>query len=432
MMLKRVRRSIVRILYLPGKIRSAIIEKKPNVIRAGRRAVSTKIKGPQWSEERFKKKFVSSEIGRACFEREILADRLYNKYPWKLPILDQGLLWFSAPLCPEAARLDIVGAGLDRRTRIEIARQAISAIFDIFATGYAHRDFKPQNLFWMGNRLLLVDFECLERYPDGMRPPFPLSYDIIGEGLESPFRTSKMGYAYSGDRRYSVEHVLGVSLEEAIGEFRNELKERIRQACLTFATKGTRHICQAERIYSSFELPYFEIEPKEAQRNSAIRLGNFGVTERILAGKSVLDLGCNIGGMLFAIQQYRPGRCLGIEYDLEKVRMAQDIAAYNGLANVKFVQADIDTMSVEQAEGPFDVVFCLAVEAHVKNRRKLYETLSKATKTILYFEGNSTTDPEEVRKCLMAVGFRKVLSQGISRDDIVPANNRRPLLIAEK
>jgi hypothetical protein len=145
-----------------------------------------------------------------------------------------------------------------------------------------------------------------------------------------------------------------------------------------------------------------------------------------------MDFGSNIGGMLFSIQKYNPRNCLGIEYDPDKVLVAQQIAAYNGLNNVKFIQGDIDLTNIQDLGGPRNVVFCLAVEAHVKNPKRLFELLSQATTEILYFEGNSTTKPKQAKKALLNAGFRKVRVLGKSRDDVIASNNCRPLLIATK
>jgi len=423
---KRIR----RILRDPGRLRRAVLLKMPTVVYVGKRSISTKVK--DGGKEHFKKRFENTEMGRTCFECEMNADRLFGTKPWKPPIISKGPLWFTIPFYPEEKRLDIVATVLDQPTRIEIAKQAISILFDIFFAGYAHRDFHAKNLFWIDQQLVLVDYECLEPYPEGKRPPFPVSYDITGQGLESPFKTGKMCYTLEKRPEVSLHSVLRVSVEQAIEEFCKDLKSRLQQVCRTFATGRKRHTCKAERIYSSFELPYFCVTRDEAQRDSSVRLKDFGIDQQVLHGKTVIDLGCNVGGMLFSIQKYNPGHCLGIEYDSQKVLIAQQTAAYNGLNNVQFVQSDIDLINIQQLGGPRNVVFCLAVEAHVKNRKKLFELLYQATTEVLYFEGNSTKALEGIRQTLTEVGFRKVRLLGISRDDVVPNNNCRPLFAATK
>jgi hypothetical protein len=72
----------------------------------------------------------------------------------------------------------------------------------------------------------------------------------------------------------------------------------------------------------------------------------------------------------------------------------------------------------------------LAISEHVKHRDRLFRLLRDITKGTLFFEGNSTTDPREVRAKLIENGFRKVEDLGMSDDDFRPENNRRPIFTA--
>jgi tRNA G46 methylase TrmB len=330
----------------------------PTVINVGSRAVAkkTKINGGKY----FKKKFKNTESGARSFNNEMLAEQLFGEQIWKVPIISRGPLWFISPLLPKKKRLDIIAPKLGEQTRFEIARQAIALLFDIFFTGYAHRDFNVKNLFWIDDQphdqLKLVDFEFLDSYPKGKRPAFPLAYDITGQGLESPAFKGNMAYTSVQHPKFSLHHVLGISPEHALEEFRKDLKRELRQACETFKTRRKRHRCGSGKIYSSFKLPFFSVEPHEAQRNSVVRFECFGIRREDLYGKRILDIGSGIGGMLFTAQQYKPLISLGIEYDADKTVIAKKIAAYNGLNNVKFIQADIDQVNVSYLGGPFDVV----------------------------------------------------------------------------
>jgi hypothetical protein len=134
--------------------------------------------------------------------------------------------------------------------------------------------------------------------------------------------------------------------------------------------------------------------------------------------------------MLFEAQQYVPGECRGVEYDAAKVLVSNRVALFGNLTNVRFDQADIDKISVESVGGPYDVVMCLAVEAHVKKPARMYRLLGKLTREVLYFEGNSTTDIDLAEKNLRAAGFSRIEKLGMCADDSLPENNRRPILRA--
>ena len=77
-------------------------------------------------------------------------------------------------------------------------------------------------------------------------------------------------------------------------------------------------------------------------------------------------------------------------------------------------------------------MFCLAVEAHVKNVARLYDFLGGVTKGVLYFEGNSNTDVMQVQARLSAQSFSQIEYLGMSDDDYLARNNCRPLFIARK
>ncbi len=156
----------------------------------------------------------------------------------------------------------------------------------------------------------------------------------------------------------------------------------------------------------------------------------FGVLPDQVRGKRILDLGCNNGAMLFQLSNYAPARGLGIEYDVEKVELARRIAEFSGIENLEFRVGDLDQMQAAEVGAPFDIVLCLAIEAHVKDTAHLYGLLAAMTRGRLYFEANGSTPPDEVRAKLQQVGYSEIVHLGVCDDDIVPRNNRRPLLTA--
>ncbi|MCH7884180.1 MAG: methyltransferase domain-containing protein [Planctomycetes bacterium] len=408
----------------------AVLRRLLSAVHVGARAVCKRIviRGVPYLQ----KTFENSEVGLTCLEREFAARELFSECPWIPPIVRKGPNWFILPFYDSETRLDRVALDLDEEQRRRVAEQTVKILFDIFLAGCAHRDFHSGNLFLVNGQILVTDFEVFEPYPEGARPAFPVSYDIVGRGLESPFGTKNMCYTADDPYKMSLKHVLGIPIDQVLAEMRNELKEDLRAASATFQARRKRHECQAQRIYASFTLPYFTITKQEAQRDCALRLDRFGIRAEGLQGKKILDLGSNVGGMLFEAQKLNPGRCLGVEYDRDKVDVATKIAAYNGLNNVSFMQANIDTLKVQTLGGSFDTVFCLAIEAHVKRTQDLYRLLSLVTRETLYFEGNSKTDPTIVEAQLRKNGFAHVEFPGLSDDDCLAANNCRPLLVARK
>jgi len=379
-----------------------------------------------------RKIFKKDNIGKNCFKKEILARKIFKDSFWISPILKKGKNWMIFPYYSKEFKLNTAVKNFSAKERLKVAIQVGQVIFDIFMKGYAHCDFHANNLFFVDGKLICIDFECIRRYPKNKRPPFPESYDIIGRGLKSPFQTNNMCYISRSGNLLSMQEILKISKERLLQEIVKEFKRKLKTSSSNFKTQNKRHTCHANLIYSSFNLPYFQVTKEEVQRDSAKRFQNFGITEEMLRNKKILDIGSCIGGMLFEAQKFSPKESIGIEYDKDKVEISNKIASYNGLNNVKFIQKDIDRLKSRELHGPFDVVFCLSVEAHLKNKKKLYSLLKNVTKDLLFFEGNSTTDIKEVERALKNNGFEYIQRKGVSNDDCIIKNNCRPLLIARK
>ena len=408
--------------------KKSLLIKLPSVVHAGRRAHCKEV---QLDGVRcIKKVFADNDVSKACMTRELVAREIFEDRPWMVPIVDKGETHITFPALPDDRRLDGLAAKLTEAEKQEIALQSVQIAFEIFLEGYAHRDFHSKNMFWVDEQLRVVDYEVLHPYPVGQRPAFPESYDLQGNGLESPFATMNMCYE-SADPS-SLKNVLETPLDTVIERHQDGMRDSLRDASLTFKKRGTRHICRAKKIYNSIDLPFFKVDAAEAQRNCEKRFATLGIQSPDIRGKRVLDLGSNIGGMIFEAERHKPIESVGVEYDAEKVEVARMIAAYNGLNTVRFLQADIDELESDEVGGPFEVVFCFAIEAHVKKKERLFQLLADLTGERLYFEGNSSTNADDARQKLLNAGFRDVQHLGMCDDDYLAENNNRPLLVATK
>lgn len=213
---------------------------------------------------------------------------------------------------------------------------------------------------------------------------------------------------------------------------REVFKRRLQESSESFKISDGRHFLRTKNIiYCSFKGPKISFARDECQRDAQMRFNKFLSKGDSLAGKTVLDLGSNNGAMLIHSTNFEIGSGLGVEYDLDKVELANDLAEFNGLANLTFKQGDIDEIN-ERDIGCFDVVFSLAIEKHLKDRASLYSLLGKITSELLFFEGNAGCDLDEVKALLSKAGFRKFDLLGNCDDDIRKENNKRPMLIARK
>lgn len=211
-----------------------------------------------------------------------------------------------------------------------------------------------------------------------------------------------------------------------------ELRARILAESGSFRKLRGRHIITTQGLaYCAFRTPKLVIERSLSRRDAHERLVNFGLTSSEVTGASALDLGCNIGAMLFELTNLGLGSGVGIEFDEKKIALAAEIATLCDWDHLKFEAADIDGLSVDQL-GTFDFVFALAIESHVNYPERLYSLLGKVCTKKLYFEGNSRCDQDDVEKRLIENGFGQVKRLGFCTDDSSPEFNNRPMFVADK
>lgn len=200
----------------------------------------------------------------------------------------------------------------------------------------------------------------------------------------------------------------------------------------SFKKKTKRHNLKSQGlIYSSFAVGEYCVPRELAQRDAKTRIEQFNLSSSEWKDKRVLDLGCNNGAMLFHLTNYGIADGLGIEYDMDKVNVAQEINEFVGVDHLRFQQGDIDALEAESI-GTFDIVMALAIEAHVNDPERLFQLLGRVTERVLCFEGNSRCDIDATRQSLLACGFTQVEYKGFCIDDVVANNNKRPVLIAWK
>ena len=389
--------------------------------------------GFRWMECR--KQFAATPSGWRSFWAERRAAELFREYDWMSSWRDWGVSgrgrpWFETERFHKSQRLDMVCRTATAEQKRDYARKALSVALDLYEAGWAHRDLKTANFFVRDDGgLVLKDFETLCRYP-AKKPSFFGSYDLTGRGLPSPFRTAHQGFF--AERPDALGAMLGVGPEEAAELLEELLRGEYVDGSATFRRKLTRHVSKTGLPYASLRLRFLEIGPGEAQRDTEKRLAKLGMGAASLAGKTVVEFGCHCGGMLMAIQRFRPGACLGVEIDEGKVATARRMAAFENFQNMEFRCGDVDFVKPEDLGGPRDVVLCLALERHVKHRGRLFWLLGQMCRETLYLEGNPGSDAEEIRERLQTAGFESIEYRGLGEDDVRPENNQRPVFVARK
>lgn len=156
-------------------------------------------------------------------------------------------------------------------------------------------------------------------------------------------------------------------------------------------------------------------------------------------GKSVIDFGCNTGGMLFSIED--PAFCLGLDYDKAAISVAKKIKAsiFNtGLqeysSRFQFKACDFDKVNYEKILGElskkyFDIALLGSLGSWVRKWRSLYSVALEVSKLIIFEENNSNEGEEQIIFFkMMGAKVTKIIS---GSDDDISGNNFRNTYLIE-
>ena len=107
-----------------------------------------------------------------------------------------------------------------------------------------------------------------------------------------------------------------------------------------------------------------------------------------LTGKSVLDIGCNRGGVLFRIAD-RSRWGVGIDYDTRLNNAANRIRSEKGTHHLDFYSVDLEKDHLPlikdlMPEPKVDIVFLLAVCAHIKNWEQVIDFAASLSNNMLF------------------------------------------------
>lgn len=139
----------------------------------------------------------------------------------------------------------------------------------------------------------------------------------------------------------------------------------------------------AEHTYQSFP----ELGQVKGARDCAQRIRLFDPLD--FTGRSVLDLGCNLGGMLFEARRLGATRLTGVECEPALIERAEAISVSHG-AGIRFICADIeDIFATEMLDAHYDTILLLAVlyTSPFRDRNKLLAQIAQRC-DVLYIEGH--------------------------------------------
>jgi len=119
---------------------------------------------------------------------------------------------------------------------------------------------------------------------------------------------------------------------------------------------------------------------KESSNNCNLSCGSNLDFIEIVAGESVLDLGCGRGSETIqaAMQTGPEGKAVGLDITQAMIDTAHSNAEGIGISNVSFIKGDIENLSFD--DGVFDAVMSNCVINHAKNKSKVYSEIFRVLK----------------------------------------------------
>lgn len=188
-------------------------------------------------------------------------------------------------------------------------------------------------------------------------------------------------------------------------------------------SSGTQYAAdQFEGAYHSLEL------------DGQVFLGQRHPKERLdgvpfdFSGKSVMDIGCNQGGMLYALaDRIRWG--VGVDYDSRMVNAANRVKSFKCVSNLDFYVFNLEEehlgfLDSYCRDDTLDVVFLLSVCMWIRNWTDVIDWCSSHAKHLL-FESNGSRHQQDSQEAYLRGLYSTVsLVRDTSPDDIVQKDRR--------
>ncbi|HEY2781537.1 MAG TPA: methyltransferase domain-containing protein [Steroidobacteraceae bacterium] len=189
------------------------------------------------------------------------------------------------------------------------------------------------------------------------------------------------------------------------------------QNVLNFTKTSNSHY-SAEQFPAAYHTINVNGRQVSGQRDPGKRLASVPIDFR---GKSVLDLGCNQGGMIHQIRALIKWG-VGIDYDPRMINAANRIKSVNASDNIGFYIVDLqndplDLIADFMPEQKADVCFLLSVCMWLKNWQQVIDFAASKSKTMLFeTNGSALQQDQQINYLKTKYSVVNMLSE-ISDDD---------------
>ena len=171
-----------------------------------------------------------------------------------------------------------------------------------------------------------------------------------------------------------------------------------------------------------FESAYHTIKLKdevfEGQRDISKRLAN---VKYDFKDKVVLDVGCNIGGMLHSLaSDIKYG--IGVDYNVKAIEAANAIKEYNDVHNLDFYTFNLQKENLQKLKSfrngdKIDICMVLAIALWVKNWKQVVEVCHETSPVLLYESNGNKEFQNQQYEFIKSIYKDVELIAGKSEDD---------------
>ena len=204
-----------------------------------------------------------------------------------------------------------------------------------------------------------------------------------------------------------------------------KLEERVKE----LSTRGSDGMYESIKVDSNYTIQgsrYLDI------RKNLIKMDQF------VKGKSVIDFGCNIGGICIDAKRLGSATTIGVDISSSFIKEAVNLVSLLNL-DIKHMAINLDepqsleTIMNSFSIRSFDVVFILSLWRHMSNFEKFARELNPLINEILVFEGHPIGDEKDI--CFKMLKeyftFKEITYLG-EADNCIGKPTGRPLFICRK
>jgi SAM-dependent methyltransferase len=169
----------------------------------------------------------------------------------------------------------------------------------------------------------------------------------------------------------------------------------------------------------------------QGQRNPSKRLDLVPVA---FEGKTVLDIGCNQGGMLFQLDRVLKAG-IGIDFDSRMINVANRIKVARESHNLAFYVFDLEKEPLELVKDfipgeKVDIAFLLAVCMWLSNWKQVIDFTASISSSLL-FETNGTDEQQSLQERYLRSRYEHSTLLSETSDDDERQKKRRLLYFSE-